>query len=353
MKKHLDGIFMNVKKNVCILCPILFVLSISVGCSNKDTSSNSAIDSQSENSKQENTIYALTKETWYSDGEKSGEISYVYDESGRLERIDRDVDSIEYYDEEQNLYVYTTSTDGQINKSLLFEYDEKDNIVSRTIVSPQKDSVATSRYDYIYEFDKSGRAIQCNEYYEGEEKDYICKFSWDSSNLVYEELWGYNFDDKTEKTLYCYSYGSEDQVITYDSLEIEAPVSFSITYNNKGKVAKIIVLDKGSNEVVGVIEYIYDANGGLLYAEESDADGNSFDEEESGVEFKYDEHGNIISIITDYGESFEYEYQQMEFSSECILNGNDIAIIRQQYYTDYYPIYVPGWHHAAHIYQID
>lgn len=336
----MKGNVKNIRKSIYIFFSMLFYICVCVGCQKDSVNEKNEIDSkeESENSKQENIIYALVKENWYQDDKKLAEITYSYDEWGRLVRIDRDADNQEIYDEDLGVYRYFTSVDGEINKSFLFEYDQNDNITSRTLVSPQKDFEGEACYNYIYEFDEDGKSIRCIESYEGEEKAYCCKFSWESDNLVSEELWGYMLDDADEKRAYNYVYGMEKQVEECEIYENGVLVTFSISYNNDGKVEQYIGSDGRFTEI---LEYCYDANGNLLF------------ENESGVEVQYDRNGNIISILEESGRRYEYQYQEMEFSSECILNGNDIAVIRQQNLTDYYPFYIPGWHHAAHIYQID
>lgn len=349
----MKGNVKNIRKSIYIVFLMLFCICVCAGCQKDSVNVKNEIDSkeESENSKQENIIYALVKENWYQDDEKLAEITYSYDEVGRLVRIDKDADTRKIYDEDLGVYRYFTSVDGKINKSFLFEYDQNDNITSRTLVSPQKDFEGEACYNYIYEFDEDGKSIRCIESYEGEEKAYYCKFSWESDNLVSEELWGYMLDDADEKRAYNYAYGTENQVEECEIYENGELVTFSLVYNNDGKVEKYIVSDGRSTG--GILEYCYDGRftGILEYC--YDANGNILFENESGVEVQYDRNGNIISILKESGQRYEYQYQEMEISSECILNGNDIAVIRQQNLTDYYPYYIPGWHHAAHIYQID
>lgn len=279
-------------------------------------------------------VYALVKEAHYQHGEKTGEIFYAYDEHGRLIQVDQDIDGYEYWDEEHELYMYSTRADGFVNYSTIFEYDESGNVINKVSRVANSTDSPKNHYEYEYEFDDEGHAINCVAYYSEETNSakYAFEFLWQEDRLVWEKLLcneesGYSY--KRYIGSYSYDYDSEGRVSQYCVVNESDTLAISVEYADQKRISKIHARKVGTIEEEK-IEYSYDAAGKLLPIEDNT------------VEFEYDEFGNVIAITDEYGNRSEYEFMRINTTEKCLWKGSDIAIIRQAATTNYYPLNIPG-----------
>ena len=124
----------------------------------------------------------------------------------------------------------------------------------------------------------------------------------------------------------------------YSCHQDEKQIDVSFAYDEEGHLLRLTAKHEDYDDEEE-LEYEYDEDGNLQPIEDSD------------YTFEYDRYGNITAIEAD-GKRYEYEYQKMKVSSDCLWNGNDIAIIRQADLTMYMPWGIPGWHHASVIYNL-
>ena len=284
-------------------------------------------------------IYALAKESSFSKDGKTGETIYSYDDQGLLIQIDIDSDFHEQWNDELEVYEYVSGTDGVINASMLFEYDDNNNVARMTKIYPQINVYHPEDiYEYKYEYDENGNIRYCTEYYNGElsYREYTCTFTWEEGLLVREELsctddYGINIG------VHGYSYDDKGRVTTYTTTDSNDNYIINLSYNDLDKVEQMTVKVEGYSEEL-VLNYHYDNQGNMIPTTDS------------GMEIEYDDYGNVIAIEYENGGRVEYEYVKMLVPPELIWNGSTVATIRQQERTNYPAFNIPGWNHIAAIY---
>lgn len=259
---------------------------------------------------------------------------YVYDDNGYLEQ---------YIDKNGNAILYEYNNYGQITKQInpddtinQFEYDSKGNLISESdkegnsiaykydAVGNVSQEIATNGLNIKYEYDSSGNLSRYNDGINN-----ITSYEYDEKNNLVRELLQYSDNKNESETVYEYDmYGNKVAMYRNGVLinryiydisgkvisEADNDTTVQFEYDNSGNIKRVMYSD-GSSE-----EFAYDKNGNkILYI---DKNGNE-------TRYEYDKLGRNTQIYYWDGSNEEFAYNER---GELIRYKNKLGLIENYMY---------------------
>jgi len=243
--------------------------------------------------KEFNEAGLIIHETEYKiNGQKDMEITYEYDPQMRM------VCKQTFYPLEDTLEKLVYVYDGEGRKAreenyfgddifdiLLYKYDDKGNITSQV----RSDDEEMEIEKQISEFDASGRLIKQTNFVNGE-VDKTVEFEYDEAGLCTREThW---LAEKNEKEMVEYSYnelGKRTTSVTKDKAGNEIGY-LEIEYDEKMNPIKYLTETSGFYNSKSIHQVVYDDQGRTIENEYFDVMNNFLMSKEK---YEYDEDGNI------------------------------------------------------------